>query len=178
MKVIIIGFNDNFVDKIQYHLELENHQILRINLHLEEEVLRMKNMDNNTFRTELKNFHDMTVEIMNFEPEVVFYFPLKIAISTDDFTEILNIIHVELVEHLIETLQVVNSKLCFMNLIFNKNSTKNLEGSNINDLDLKWIIEKRDKLIALNSKSHFLLSENKALPFEIILERISRYLKP
>ncbi|OLS23860.1 MAG: hypothetical protein HeimC2_24690, partial [Candidatus Heimdallarchaeota archaeon LC_2] len=48
MKVIIIGFNDNFVDKIQYHLEHENHQIIRINLHLGEEAPRIKNRDNNT----------------------------------------------------------------------------------------------------------------------------------
>ena len=119
----------------------------------------------------------MTVEIMDFEPEVVLYFPLEIDIRADSDVEIHHIIHVELVEHLIETLQVVNSKLYFIIFRFNENLTKNLKNVKINNQDLKWILEKRNKLISTNSKSFILQSENTVGQFEIIMETITRYLK-
>ncbi|MFV2016530.1 MAG: hypothetical protein ACC656_13955, partial [Candidatus Heimdallarchaeota archaeon] len=75
---------------------------------------------------ELRNFHDLTISIIEFEPDIILYIPIEVIFDPDnDQLDINEIIHVELVEHLLETAQVVNSKVCYLNL-----KNKNIQNIN------------------------------------------------
>ena len=79
---------------------------------------------------ELRNFHDLTIEIVDLEPEIILYIPMLVESNNrDDFNEINDIIHGELIEHIIETAQIVNSKICYFDLndktnVFTRQSVK------------------------------------------------------
>lgn len=123
MRITIIGYDHVFVDNLHSELKILNHQVSRIDLYISyiPNDLSRKNDEISIF--ELRNFHDLTIEIVEFEPDIILYIPLHVETKDgDDLVEINDIIHVEIIEHILETAQIVNSKICYFYLENNNDS--------------------------------------------------------
>ncbi|MCE7733996.1 MAG: hypothetical protein GPJ54_03900 [Candidatus Heimdallarchaeota archaeon] len=127
MRITIIGYDDIFVDRLYSELKKLNHQVNRIDLYISNLTNDMSRESNEIRILELRNFHDLTIEIVEFEPDIIVYIPMDPTIkSEDELNEIDDIIHVELIEHILETARVVNSKICYFDLNNKRNNLTQL----------------------------------------------------
>ena len=114
MKIFIIGFEEKFLDLLHSQLTKLNHDVSRINLYISHETNDFSREGLNLRWLEIRNFHDLTIEIIDFEPDKIMYLPIPTKIGDNlNYIEISEIIHVELVEHILETSQMIGSKFYY-----------------------------------------------------------------
>ena len=177
MRVLIIAYNDDIISQIHNHLRNENIDLRRINLVFTLDNLNINQMGSMVSMIKLTNFHDLTVEIMDFDPQIVLYFPLDVPVELNNILELIEISQVELVEHLSETLQVVNSKFYFVNLLQMDKLPDKLGDRSIDKLQLEIITDKRNQIINSSPKLNWLLPNKSEITFDLLLKTIKAKLK-
>ena len=157
MRITIIGYDHVFVDRLKLELVKLNHQVNRIDLYISNIDYDLSRDSSKGKLFELRNFHDLTIEIVDLEPEIILYIPMLLASNNrDDFNEINEIIHVELIEHVLETAQVVNSKICYFDL------NSNLIG----------VTQRSVELVRGYSRSLIITTKRSEIEFNVILGKI------
>lgn len=177
MRISIIAYNDNLIDEIQHSVEKNNHNIQRINLSIDQNELSNKSNISDLIILKFTNFHDLTVEIMDFEPQAVLYFPINLDRSLENQLESFEIIQVELVEHIIEILQVVNARLYFIDNFTKTSHRASYDDEYTEHLDYERITVRRNKLVKTNSKSQLIFLNSGVKPHEKIVELLLDTLK-
>ncbi len=174
MRISIIAYDETLIDEIQYAIEKNNHNIQRINLSINQNKSGSKSNASNIISLKFTNFHDLTIEVLDFEPQAVIYFPINLHGSLKNQIERIEILHVELVEHIFEILQVVNCNFYFVNIFANENHP---DTDNTDHLDFIMITDRRNKLIKTNSKSEFLFFNSPVISHQNIVDLLLDKLK-
>lgn len=115
IKILFLG-DVSYLDERSISRLSDSYSRLVIRLSTEDEFEnKLKDETQVGIEINIRNFHELTIQIMDFEPDLIVYFsPILTAKQTIKDVELLDIVYIEIIEHLMEVMQVSNSKLYFI----------------------------------------------------------------
>ncbi|MHA2031411.1 MAG: hypothetical protein ACW99A_17625 [Candidatus Kariarchaeaceae archaeon] len=175
MKILVIGYVDNFIDQLFHGLRKKIHQVRRINIHISSDQVEISISQNDEIYADYRNFHDITIEILDFEPELIVYIPMNYQlIPLESQFEVLDLIYSEFIEHLLETAQIINCDICLLNL-------SNVDGILVSSPNEKKLIIKYTelidfgiKLIERYSKSSVISANTVNIDIDSLIDKITK----
>jgi hypothetical protein len=173
MRILLIGYEHKSVDDFVEGLVNRNHKVKRINILISDEDVHPIKHEGDIDFIDIRNFHDITIEIIEFDPQNIIYLPIVYDDIPMDFSsDVLEIIYSEFIEHLIETASMISCKVNFITNPISNNISGLAEDGKIIETNRSEYIEQGQKIMRTYPKSLIISSNLSNIELESLIDKI------